>query len=169
MENTVYLTFTEDVATEDRNKLMPYRATRESAAFDLKAHDLKNGDSLESFHHGHYLHYLRPGERRIYRTGIRLLMNAGTHALVLPRSGMAIKHGITVINSPGLIDSDYIDEIMVGLVNHDDQDVVISRFDRIAQILFQPYTYETELELYWDEDFESLRRDRDGGLGSTGK
>lgn len=163
MENTVYLTFTEDVSTEERKKLMPYRATRESAAFDLKAYALKD-QNVRSLHHG-----INPGERLIFRTGIRLLMNPGTYALVLPRSGMAIKRGITVINSPGLIDSDYVDEIMVGLVNHNNENVAINQFDRIAQILFQPYTYETEIELYWDNDFESVRRDRTGGLGSTGK
>lgn len=79
---------------------------------------------------------LRPGERALVRTGMAIAVPEGYAGLVLPRSGLASKHGITVANAPGLIDSGYRGEVMVALVNHDaDEPFLIKRGMRIAQLL----------------------------------
>lgn len=79
---------------------------------------------------------LQPGERALLRTGMAIAVPEGHAALVLPRSGLASKHGITVVNAPGLIDSGYRGELMVALVNHDTHEpFLIERGMRIAQLV----------------------------------
>lgn len=77
--------------------------------------------------------------RALVRTGVSVAIPSGYVGLVHPRSGLAAKHGITVLNAPGTIDSGYRGEIAVTLVNHSDQDFTVARLDRIAQIVFQEY------------------------------
>lgn len=77
--------------------------------------------------------------RALVRTGVSVAIPSGYVGLVHPRSGLAAKHGITVLNAPGTIDSGYRGEIAVTLVNHSDQDFTVTRLDRIAQIVFQEY------------------------------
>ncbi len=82
---------------------------------------------------------LEPGDRALVPTGVRIAIPNGYVGLVHPRSGLAVKNGITVLNAPGTIDSGYRGEIMVPLINHSREPFSISRGDRIAQIIFQAY------------------------------
>lgn len=82
---------------------------------------------------------LEPGDRALVPTGVRIAIPNGYVGLVHPRSGLAVKNGITVLNAPGTIDSGYRGEIMVPLINHSREQFSISRGDRIAQIIFQAY------------------------------
>jgi dUTP diphosphatase len=107
---------------------------------------------------------LKPGERRLIPTGIAIALPAGTEAQVRPRSGLALKHGLTVLNAPGTIDADYRGEVGVVLINHGQEPFVIERGSRIAQMVVAAYarvawTVSTDLE-------ESARGA--GGFGSTG-
>ena len=82
---------------------------------------------------------LEPGDRALVPTGVRIAIPNGYVGLVHPRSGLAVKNGITVLNAPGTIDSGYRGEIMVPLINHSREQFSISRGYRIAQIIFQAY------------------------------
>lgn len=77
--------------------------------------------------------------RHTVNTGVSIALPAGYVALVHPRSGLAAKHGITVLNAPGTVDAGYRGQMLITLVNHSDEDFKISRGDRIAQILFQKF------------------------------
>lgn len=77
--------------------------------------------------------------RQTINTGVSIAMPAGFVALVHPRSGLAATNGITVLNAPGTVDAGYRGEILITLVNHSDEDFVISRGDRVAQMLFQKF------------------------------
>jgi len=108
---------------------------------------------------------LEPGERALIGTGVRIALPEGFAAFVVPRSGLAAKHGITVVNSPGTVDAGYRGEIKVSLLNTDSReayDVAIG--DRIAQLIVMPVV-QARFEPV-DELPESVRGD--GGFGSTG-
>jgi dUTP pyrophosphatase len=107
---------------------------------------------------------LAPGERRLIPTGIALALPPGSEAQVRPRSGLALKHGITVLNAPGTIDADYRGEVGVVLINHGDQPFVIERGSRIAQMVVAAYA-----RVAWtvSSDLEASARGA-GGFGSTG-
>jgi len=79
----------------------------------------------------------RPLERRLVRTGLALAIPAGYEAQVRPRSGLAVKHGLTLSNSPATIDSDYRGELMIPMINLGREPVVVARGTRIAQLVFQ--------------------------------
>lgn len=83
---------------------------------------------------------LAPGARKLIPTGFCMALPAGYEAQVRPRSGLALKHGITVLNSPGTIDADYRGEVGVLIINHGDQDFIVSRGDRFAQMVIAPVT-----------------------------
>ncbi len=89
--------------------------------------DLRSAESLS----------LQPGERKLAKTGISIALPTGYVGLVHPRSGLALKHGITVLNSPGTVDAGYRGEIMVTLINTSDEVFEIAIGDRIAQLLIQ--------------------------------
>ena len=128
---------------------LPTYSTEFSAGIDLRAAE----DAV-----------LLPGERAGIPTGLFIELPEGYEAQVRPRSGLAIKNGITVINSPGTIDSDYRGEIRVLLVNLGSEAFSISPGDRIAQMVVAPVT-----RITWTEE-ESLGASGrgDGGFGSTG-
>jgi dUTP pyrophosphatase len=107
---------------------------------------------------------IAPGKRVLVPTGVRCAIPPGYEGQVRPRSGLAWKHGVTVANAPGTIDPDYRGEVKVILVNLGDDDFVIRRGDRIAQLVIAP-TVTAEFE-YEDELSESTRGG--GGFGSTG-
>lgn len=108
---------------------------------------------------------LKPLQRILVPTGLFLEIPEGYEAQVRPRSGLAIKQGITCLNTPGTIDSDYRGEVKVILINLSDQDQVISNGDRIAQLVFQQVE-KVSLELV----NELSNTDRsDGGFGHSGK
>jgi dUTP pyrophosphatase len=89
---------------------------------------------------------LKPFERRLLPTGIAIELPEGYEAQVRPRSGLAIKHGITLLNAPGTIDSDYRGEIKVILINLGNEDFVVRRGDRIAQLVVAPV-----VRVQWEE------------------
>lgn len=130
---------------------MPAYATSQSAGMDLRA----NIDDAVT---------LRPLERKLIPTGLRIALPQGHEAQVRPRSGLALKHGITVLNSPGTIDADYRGEIMVLLVNLSDKGFVINPGERIAQMVVA--RHET---VGWEmvDTLDATERG-DGGYGHTG-
>ncbi|MAW79111.1 MAG: dUTP diphosphatase [Parvularcula sp.] len=107
---------------------------------------------------------LRPGERFMVPTGIAIAMPPGWEAQMRPRSGLAAKHGISCVNSPGTIDADYRGELKVILINHGQEDFTINRGDRIGQMVFAPVFQAAFEEV--DELDETVRGS--GGFGSTG-
>jgi dUTP pyrophosphatase len=107
---------------------------------------------------------LAPGERRLIPSGIAIALPAGTEAQVRPRSGLALKHGVTVLNAPGTIDADYRGEVGVILINLGQAPVTLSRGDRIAQLVVAPCQ-----QIAWQptEALDGSARGA-GGFGSTG-
>lgn len=105
-----------------------------------------------------------PGARHAVATGLSLAIPHGYEIQVRPRSGLALKHGITVPNTPGTIDSDYRGELKVLLINHGAEDFVVQRGDRVAQLVLAPVVLAA-----WDEVAELDATERGaGGFGSTG-
>jgi len=107
---------------------------------------------------------LKQGEIKLIKTGIAIALEIGFEAQIRPRSGLALKNGITVLNTPGTIDSDYRGEICVILINHSSVDFKIERGMRIAQMVIAQYKQAKIIEVQ-DLD-ETLRGE--GGFGSTG-
>jgi len=108
---------------------------------------------------------LAPGERALVPTGIAIALPDGYVALVHPRSGLAIKHGVTMVNSPGTVDAAYRGELQIILINHDPKDhVTFKRGDRIAQLVIQKVEHAKFIEVS-----QLPGSDRgSGGFGSTG-
>ena len=107
---------------------------------------------------------LEPGARALVPTGLRIALPEGTEAQVRPRSGLALRHGVTVLNAPGTIDADYRGEVGVILVNHGAEPFVIARGTRIAQLVLARVE-----RLAWVEgDLDDTARGA-GGFGSTGR
>ncbi len=107
---------------------------------------------------------LKPGMHAMVPTGLVLELPRGTEGQVRPRSGLAARHGITVLNSPGTIDADYRGEVQVILVNHGDKRVKIARGERIAQLVIAPVQ---QVELTDGKSLTKTKRGS-GGFGSTG-
>ncbi|MDY3049021.1 MAG: dUTP diphosphatase [Rothia sp. (in: high G+C Gram-positive bacteria)] len=108
---------------------------------------------------------LEPGQRQLVPTGIALALPSGYVGLVHPRSGLAARHGITVVNAPGTVDSGYRGEIMVCLLNTDQQEPFeIKRGDRIAQLVIQEYV---QAQFVVVDELDSTERGS-AGFGSTG-
>jgi len=107
---------------------------------------------------------LKPMQRELVPTGIKISIPAGYEGQVRPRSGLAAKKGITVLNTPGTIDSDYTGEIMAILINLSESVVTITPEERIAQLVFCPVTQANLIEVDSIEETERA----DGGFGSTG-
>lgn len=108
---------------------------------------------------------LEPGERALVPTGIAIALSDGFEAQIRPRSGLALKHGIALVNSPGTIDPDYRGEIGVIIINHGTDTFVVKRGERIAQMVFAPFARAELLDV--DELDETARGD--GGFGHTGR
>jgi dUTP pyrophosphatase len=107
---------------------------------------------------------LEPGQRRLIPAGLRIEIPPGYEGQVRPRSGLALRHGITVLNSPGTIDSDYRGELGIVLINHGAESVQIAPLDRIAQLVIAPVAAaQFELALSLSETGRAA-----GGYGSTG-
>ncbi|MCP1305832.1 dUTP diphosphatase [Paenibacillus tyrfis] len=107
---------------------------------------------------------LGPGERALIPTGFALAMPAGLEAQIRPRSGLAFKHGITSLNTPGTIDADYRGEVKVLLINHGKETFTINRNERIAQMVFQTVPLITLTEV---SELDETERGA-GGFGHTG-
>jgi len=108
---------------------------------------------------------LEAGARALVPTGLAVAIPSGYAGFVLPRSGLALRHGLTLLNAPGLIDAGYRGEIKVLLINHDRASVTIARGERIAQLVLQPIERAHLIEVH-----ELPPTDRGaGGFGSTGR
>ncbi len=107
---------------------------------------------------------IAPGARHAVATGLSVAIPQGFEIQVRPRSGLALKHGITVPNTPGTIDSDYRGELKVIMINHGTDDFVIARGDRIAQLVLAPVTQGAWVEV---DELDATDRGA-GGFGSTG-
>ncbi|MDP3550394.1 MAG: dUTP diphosphatase [Novosphingobium sp.] len=107
---------------------------------------------------------LAPGARHAVATGLSIAIPAGYEIQVRPRSGLALKHGVTVPNTPGTIDSDYRGELKVIMINLGAESFTIRRGDRVAQLVLAPVTRGTWLEV---EELDATARG-EGGFGSTG-
>jgi dUTP pyrophosphatase len=107
---------------------------------------------------------LQPGARTLMPTGFAIALPPGFEAQVRPRSGLAVKHGVTVLNSPGTIDSDYRGEIKVPLINHGEAEFKIARGDRIAQMVIAPVVQAKWIEA---DTLDETSRGT-GGFGSSG-
>ncbi len=130
---------------------LPTFATPQSAGMDLRA----NIDQPI---------VLRPMERRLVPTGLFMALPEGYEAQVRPRSGLALKHGITVLNTPGTIDADYRGEVMVLLINFSTEDFVINDGERIAQMVLAKHE---QCEFVEVEQLDETERGT-GGYGHTG-
>jgi dUTP pyrophosphatase len=139
------------VSTEVADIPLPEYATTGSAGMDLRA-----AVTAEVV--------LRPMERKLIPTGFRIELPEGYEAQVRPRSGLALKYGVTMVNTPGTIDSDYRGELSVILINLGAEDFTIKRGDRIAQMVIAPVTRVLLEEV--SEVNETTRGS--GGFGHTG-
>jgi len=108
---------------------------------------------------------IEPGEQVLIKTGFAMALPDGFEAQIRPRSGLALKHGITVLNSPGTIDADYRGEVGVILINHGKQAFQIQRGDRIAQMIIAPFA---QGDFQAVDSLDETERGA-GGFGSSGK
>ena len=131
---------------------IPIRASEHAAAVDLSA----SVDSPVT---------LAPGERALIPTGIAVAIPAGWEGQVRPRSGLAARNGVSIVNAPGTIDADYRGEIKVILINLGDESFTVSRGDRVAQLLV------TQVPMWEFEEVDELPATARGagGFGSTGR
>ncbi len=128
---------------------LPTYARQDDAGLDLRAAEATT---------------LEPGARALVPTGLAVAIPSGYAGFVLPRSGLALRHGLTLLNAPGLIDAGYRGEIKVLMINHDRASVTITRGERIAQLVLQPVERADLIEVH-----ELPPTDRGpGGFGSTG-
>ena len=133
---------------------LPAYATALSAGVDLRA-AIPPEDPL----------IIAPGERVLVPTGLQIALPPGYEAQVRPRSGLAWRHGLTVLNSPGTIDADYRGEIKVILINLGQEPFVLQRGERIAQMVIAPH-----VQVLWQEAEELAMTERGGGgFGHTGR
>jgi dUTP pyrophosphatase len=131
---------------------LPHYATDLSAGMDLKA-NLENAIILQ------------PGERALIPTGIFMELPAGFEAQVRPRSGLSLKHGVTVLNAPGTVDADYRGEVGVILINLGEKAFAVEDGERVAQLVVASY-----VQVKWEQSEILGDTERGtGGFGSTGK
>ena len=142
---------TEILVVNKGHQPLPQYATTQSAGLDLRA----NLDAPVT---------LQPMQRHLIPTGLHIALPAGFEAQVRPRSGLALRHGITVLNSPGTIDADYRGEVMVLLVNLGEEPFVVNDGERIAQLIVARYEQVTLVPA----DSLDITERGEGGYGHTG-
>ena len=133
---------------------LPIYETTGSAGMDLRAAVAEDAPLT-----------LAPGARTLVPTGFSIGLPEGYEAQVRPRSGLALKHGVTCLNTPGTIDSDYRGEVGVILINHSQESFVVKRGERIAQMIVSPVVQSSWIEV---ETLDETARGA-GGFGSTGR
>jgi len=131
---------------------LPFYATSHAAGADLRA--AVDADVI-----------LQPGERRLIKTGFAMALPDNYEAQIRPRSGLALKQGVTVLNTPGTIDADYRGEVGVILINLGDQPFTVSHGDRIAQMIIAPFV---QAQFHAVNELSETARGS-GGFGSSGK
>lgn len=132
---------------------LPAYETPESSGMDLR--------SKKSY-------VIEPGASRLVETGIKIILPPGYEAQVRPRSGLALKKGVTVLNTPGTVDSDYRSHVGVIIINHGDDDFQISKGDRIAQLVICPVVRAALRPISEDEYSSHVTSRGVGGFGHTG-
>lgn len=135
---------------EDKD-FLPVYSSAEAAGADLKA--CIQEDIV-----------IKPGQRYLVPTGLSIQLPVGYEAQIRPRSGLAIKHGISLVNTPGTIDSDYRGEVKIIMINHGSEDFIIRRGDRIAQMVIAPVIHGM---FALSNSLDTTDRGA-GGFGSTG-
>lgn len=135
---------------------LPSYASPGAAGLDLCAANPADGPMI-----------VQPGERVLVPTGLIVAIPEGHEGQVRPRSGLALNHGLTVLNAPGTIDSDYRGELKVILVNHGGEPVTISRGMRVAQLVVSPFAQTEIVEVTASHELGNTERG-EGGFGSTG-
>ena len=138
------------IVNKSQNEIPTY-ATAGAAGFDLRA-NLEESVTLE------------PGAVKLIKTGLYMQIPEGYEGQIRPRSGLALKRGLTVLNAPGTVDSDYTGEVGVILINHSDVDQVIETGERVAQMVIAKYE---KVEFVSVETLDATDRG-EGGFGSTG-
>ncbi|TXC90167.1 dUTP diphosphatase [Metabacillus litoralis] len=133
----------------NKDALLPLQANKGDAGLDLYSNEEK---------------VIMPGEAELISTGISIELPEGTEAQVRPRSGLALKHSVTVLNSPGTIDEGYRGEIKVILINHGKDEFKVEKHVRIAQMVIAPVP---KVELVQVEELSGSARG-EGGFGSSG-
>ncbi len=151
MEKTVTVKLLRLKPEHDADLPLPQPMTSKSAGMDICA-AVKDG------------FILKQGEVSLIPTGFAMALPDGYEAQIRPRSGLAVKHGVTVVNSPGTIDSDYRGEVMIGLINLGKSDYIIHRGDRIAQMVIKKVLSVTVVTV---SQLDKTERDS-GGFGHTG-
>jgi len=131
---------------------LPFYATTHAAGADLRAAIAEDV-------------IIEPGEKALIKTGFAMALPDNFEAQIRPRSGLALKHGITVLNSPGTIDADYRGEIGVILINHGKEGFCVQRGDRIAQMIIAPFV---QADFQSVDSLDETERGT-GGFGSSGK
>lgn len=135
----------------DRDAVAPEYATEDAAGMDLRSTRAVT---------------LQPGERALVPTGLRVVIPHGFEGQVRPRSGLALKKGIALVNSPGTIDADYRGEIGIIMINHGQEEVRLDKGERIAQLVICP-VIQAQIEVV--DSLDGHETDRgEGGFGSTG-
>ncbi|NOY36996.1 MAG: dUTP diphosphatase [Chlorobi bacterium] len=138
------------VVNKSKNNLPEYE-TEHAAGLDLRADVTKQISIL-------------PGERKLIGTGLYIELPVGYEAQIRPRSGLALKKGVTILNSPGTIDADYRGEVGIILINHSDKTVIIEPGERICQMVVKKYE-----QIKWKPvEFIQQSRRGEGGFGHTG-
>lgn len=135
--------------------IMPMKQTSFSAGYDIYACLNENITIM-------------PHERALIPTGIKMQLPKGVEAQIRPRSGLALKHGITVLNSPGTVDADYRGEVGVILMNHGKEPFVVGNHDRIAQMVIVK-THDVSMISVDSESMLDSSERGEGGFGHTGK
>jgi len=138
----------------DKNNPLPSYMSKEASGIDLYA---SCRDCIE----------INPGEYKCIPAGIIISLPEGYEAQIRPRSGLAIKHGITVLNSPGTVDSDYRGEIKVLLINHGNERFIVKNRMRIAQMIISSVEKAKIVEVTKMDDVDCTERNS-GGFGHTG-
>lgn len=142
--------YTLKVKLIDKEAKLPYRANEGDAGLDIFSVEEK---------------IIKPGETGLIRTGLQIELPKGTEAQIRPRSGLALKHAVTVLNSPGTIDEGYRGEIKIILINHGREDFTVEKHMRIAQMIIAPVL---QVKMEQADILSGSERDL-GGFGSSGK
>ncbi|MBC9786575.1 dUTP diphosphatase [Heliobacterium chlorum] len=149
------------------NTLIPERQTPLASGFDLHVLDAVSPRKASAPYNDNFKSVLLlPSDRILVRTGIALQLPMGMEAQVRPRSGLALKHGVTVLNTPGTIDADYIGDIGVILINLGDVPIDILKGDRVAQLVFQPVFHDA---VFLESEKLDKTERNSAGFGHTGR
>lgn len=151
---------------------LPVKTTTDAACYDLHAYLSGRTVKYWAFDENECLIHrffssawvLSPGERALIPTGLKMCCDPGYRIAIYPRSGLAVKQGLSLINCVGIIDADYRDEVMIAVVNHSNCEIIINHGDRLAQLAIEP-VLNIDMQVGTLPDTDS---NRDGGFGSSG-